>query len=105
MSDGALKKIVREIRGDVKVEPGLRGALIAANNKFRDIFTVCEETNPLDGSIVPIVFCKDPASFFESVIDKRGALKEDVILRINIDDGRQFLKVKGRTEFANLLLF
>ena len=71
VSDNTLKCIMKEIRTDVKVEPGLRDALTEANRKFVEQFTVTEED--YDGKKVPIVFCQNPSQFFASILDSRGA--------------------------------
>lgn len=93
ISDNMLKAVVREIRGNVPIEPGLRDSLTRVN-KFAKMFeSSLEELD--NGSKVPVVFCKSPASFFSSIMTERAAENENVILRLSVDEGHGFLKVRN----------
>lgn len=101
VSDNIMKKFVRELRSDVKVESGLSESLIKANQKFTSLFEAGEEKSPGNGHVIPFVCCKNVRSFLFSIMDGRATNPGDTILRLSVDEGRGFLKVSASLVFRD----
>jgi hypothetical protein len=99
MSNNNVLKVAKEIRQICPIVSNLHLHLADLNKKFKDLFI--EESISHDEFTYTMVYCTDISAFFTRILDERGVSREDIMVRLSIDDGRGFLKVSGSLVFLN----
>ncbi|TRY79567.1 hypothetical protein TCAL_14817 [Tigriopus californicus] len=100
MSCNKIKIVAQHLRKSARVEPHFAKHLVQENNKYQDFFRVVDLVMDQDHSIITVI-CTNAHDFLISILEERKVRKEDVLLRLSIDEGKGFLKITSSLVLLN----
>jgi hypothetical protein len=102
ISQNQMNQVVKIFRHDVKVESNVKKHLTDLNNRHKDLFSIENiALNEVSESFAPVIYCTNVPLLIDRLLDYRQSSREEVFLRLSIDEGQSFLKVSASLVFKD----